>query len=182
MADPIQSFRTRVRGFWTKRHEVLDSEGRTLGTLTVRRNKWSMVVGGEYRPEQGEVLSIRRDPGLLRAQFSVWTESREWLASSLRWHVAQRQIQIEAGSKKHRLVPQLGLRSGWRLMATKTGEVANFKLGFRKATLHVNRKMDFELLLFCYFLGTMTPLESIWPTALDLPERSVDGKAATSQS
>lgn len=179
MAEPIQTFRTRVRGFWTKRHDVLDAEGNVLGRLTVRRNKWGMVVQGEYRPEQGEVLSIRRDPGLLRAQFSVWTESREWLVSSLRWHVVQRQIVIEAGSRRHRLVPMLGLRMGWRLMAPKTGEAASIRLGFRGARLETFRKLDFELLLFCYFLGTLTPLESIWPTALDLPERESDKKPAT---
>ena len=36
----------------------------------------------ETHPEYTLVI---RDPGLLRSQFSVWTEGREWLGSSLRW-------------------------------------------------------------------------------------------------
>lgn len=182
MAEPIQTFRTKIRGLWTKRHEILDGEGNVLGRLAVRRNRWGLVTHGEYRPEQGEVLSIRRDPGLLRAQFSVWTDSREWLGSSLRWHIAQRQIVIETGSGRRRLVPQLGLRNGWRLLAPKTGEVASIRLGLRKARMEVYRKLDFEVLLFCYFLGALTPLESLWPTALDLPEREKDARAATGRA
>ena len=77
MPKAIRTFRTRVRGLWSPRHEILDDEGNTLGTLYVRRNRWGMVIGGEFRPEKGEVLSFERNPGLLRGQFSLWTDHRE---------------------------------------------------------------------------------------------------------
>ncbi|MEZ5974749.1 MAG: hypothetical protein R3E96_07865 [Planctomycetota bacterium] len=61
------------------RHTIQDSEGRTLGVLTVTRNWRGMVIAGEYSPEKGEKLLLRREPGLQRAQFSLWTGDREWL-------------------------------------------------------------------------------------------------------
>ena len=84
MADPLATYHIRSRGWWTRTHDFTDAEGQPLGRLTVRRNSWGLVVSGEYRPEKGEILRIRRDPGLLRAQFSLWTEGGEWLGSSLR--------------------------------------------------------------------------------------------------
>jgi 5-methyltetrahydrofolate--homocysteine methyltransferase len=45
-----------------------------------------------WRPEKGEVLTFRRDPGLLRSQFSVWTEGHEWLGAALRSHVLRREV------------------------------------------------------------------------------------------
>lgn len=170
MPEPIQTFTTRVRGRWAPRHTILDERGHELGVLTVGRNRWGMVVAGEYRPERGEVLSFRRDPGLLRAQFSLWTDGREWLGSSLRWHVGRRQIDVWTGGKPYRVVPRAGLRRGWRVVATKTGEVAEIRAPWlgRGCTIDVHRKIDFELLLFCYFLGSMTLAESIPPTSLEL--------------
>lgn len=169
MPQALRTFRTRVRGLWSPRHEILDDEGQPLGTLAVRRNRWGMVVGGEYRPEQGEVLFFERNPGLLRGQFSLWTDHREWLGSSLRPHPARRQIDVWTGGKPYRVVPRTGLRRGWRVVATKTGEVAEIQAGLlsRNSKIVLQRKMDFELLLFCYFLGSMVLTESILPTSLD---------------
>lgn len=169
MPKAIRTFRTRVRGLWSPRHEILDDEGNAIGTLYVRRNRWGMVIGGEFRPEKGEVLSFERNPGLLRGQFSLWTDHREWLGSSLRPHPARRQIDVWTGGKPYRIVPRTGLRRGWRVVATKTGEVADLQVGWfgRGTRIQLNRKMDLELLLFCYFLGSMVLLESILPTSLD---------------
>ena len=117
----------------------------------MRRNRFGVVVSGEYQPESGEVLVMRRNPGLLRAQFMMWTEGREWLASSMRWNVVRREITIWSGSKPYRVVPRTGLRRGWRIVATKTGEVARIcaPLLGRGCTLEVFRKLDLEVLLFC---------------------------------
>lgn len=168
-AEPIRTFRTSVSGFWTRRHTFLDDEGKTLGVLTVSRNKWGLVVGGEYRPEKGEVLTIRRDPGLLRGQFSIWTDTREWLGSSLRPRPSVRSIEIWTSLKPYRVVPTTGFGRGWRIVATKTGEVADVRLKpfSRNSGLHLYRKLDFELLLFAYFLGHLSPHENIWPSSLE---------------
>lgn len=173
MAEPKKTYRTRVSGLWSPRHTILDEEGNTLGVLKVTRNRWGLVVRGEYRPEKGEVLTFRRDPGLLRAQFSVWTDGQEWLGSSLRWNVGRRQIDVWTGGKPYRMVPTPGVGRGWRLVASKTGESARIspKALSRSSTLRVYRKLDFELLLFAYFLGSMTLAESFPPTALDAPQR-----------
>ena len=172
MAEPIATYSTRVRGFWNPRHTLLDAAGRPQGVLTVRRNRLGLVVSGEYQPESGEVLVIRRNPGLLRAQFFLWTKGREWLASSMRWNVLRREITIWSGTKPYRVVPRSGFRRGWRIVATKTGEVARISaplLG-RGCTLEVFRKLDLEVLLFCYFLGSLTMTESLLPTTLAGPE------------
>ena len=55
------------------------------------------------------------------------------------------------------------------------------KLGLfgRSATLELYRKLDFELLLFAYFVGTLAPNEMIWPTSLEsLGEGKTKSKAA----
>lgn len=169
MSDVLQTYRTRVSGLWSPRHTILDDQGGTLGVLSVRRNRYGMVVGGEYRPEKGEVIYFERNPGLLRGQFSAWTEGREWLGSSLRQQVSKRQIDIWTGGKPYRVVPRTGLRRGWRIVATKTGEAAEIQVPLvgRDATILVRRKLDFEILLFCYFLGSMVLSESVLPTSLD---------------
>lgn len=177
MSEPIQTYTTRVQGFLRPRHELLDDEGNRIGVLTVTRNRWGLVVGGEYRPEQGEVLSIQRNPGLLRAQFSIWTEGREWLCSSLRARLILRQIDLSAGSKPYRLVPEVGFRRGWRVVAPKTGDLARIRFGWRGARLELLRKFDLELLVFAYFLGCLTPNETLWPTVLDAGEH-MTGKDA----
>ena len=169
MPEPIKTLRTKVRGTWSPRHTFLDAEGNTLGVLSVRRNRWGMVTSAEYRPEKGEVLHLRRDPGLLRAQFSLWTDNKEWLGSSLRWHVGRRQIDVWAGGRPYRIVPRRGFGRGWRVVATKTGEAAEVRVPLigRASTIGQYRKMDFELLLFCYFLGSISLFESLLPTSLD---------------
>ena len=184
MADSaIKTLRTKVSGFWNPRHRILDAEGNELGVLKVQRNRYGLIVSGEYRPERGEVLTIRRDPGLLRAQFSIWTDGKEWLGSSLRWHVGRRQIDLWTGGKPYRVVPTLGFGRGWRMVAVKTGEAASFKAGLisRNSVIEIHRKLDFELVLFAYFLGQMSLLESIPPTTLDAFDLTA-GKAATSKA
>jgi hypothetical protein len=130
------------------------------------------------------VLSFRRDPGLLRAQFSVWTDGKEWLGSSLRWHVARRQIDLWTGGKPYRVVPSRGLGRGWRMVATKTGDAASFDAGFfgRGTAITVHRKLDFELVLFTYFLGQMTLKEWLLPTTLDAFDLTSTKTAAGSKA
>lgn len=168
MPEAIRTYRTEVSGLWSPRHTVYEGDDR-LGVLSVKRNAWGMVVSGEYRPEKGEVLYFRRDPGLLRAQFSLWTDGKEWLGSSLRWSTWRRQIDLWTGGRPYRIVPIQGYHRGWRLVATKTGESVRIDHGWggRGATLSLYRKTDFELMLFAYFLGSMMLSESRWPTTLD---------------
>lgn len=181
MPQPTRTYKTRVSGFWKPRHTILDEEGQPLGTLTVSRNWCGMVVGAEYRPEKGEVLTFRRDPGILRAQFSVWTDGSEWLGSSLRPELTKRLVEVWTGAKPYRVVPSRGFGRSWRVIATKTGEVAAVKMGIcgRNATLELYRKLDFELLLFAYFVGSLAPNEMLWPTSLEtLGEGQAKSKAA----
>ena len=169
MADPLKTFSTRVSGLWTRRHTLFDGEGNRLGVLTVRRNGWGLINRADYTPEKGEALTIRRDPGLLRAQFSVWTDGKEWLGSSLRWSLSRRQVDMWTGGRPYRVVPTSGFGSGWRMVASKTGEAARVETSLlgRSSRWKVWRKVDFELLLFAYFLGSMVHWESFLPTALD---------------
>lgn len=176
-------YRVETSGFWNTRHEFsletdspeagsagADSPGsgsglERLGVLSVKRGK-VMVVEGEYRPEKGEVLQFRRDPGLSRSQFSLWTDGREWLGSSLRWSTLERRVELFTGNKPLRLLPIDGLRFGWSLYAPKSGQVARIVaqpfLG-RTATIEVYRRLDFPLLMFAYFLGSQIYLESLLP-------------------
>ncbi len=180
MTDALQSFKFSSSGLFSPRHTVSDSEGKKLGELKVERNRWGLIAKATYRPEKGEVLVFKRDPGLLRAQFSMWTEDREWLASSLRWSFFTRPITIHTGTKPQTLMPLPGLRSGWRLMAPKTGEMARLEAGLlaSKSSLEVFRRMDFELVLFAYFLGSLTKLEFLWPGPVE--HRVKEAQAATS--
>lgn len=174
MSETIETYRTRVAGFWSPEHTLLDEAGKALGVLTVKRNGVGMVVAGEYRPTQGEVLHFRREPGLLRAQFSLWTEGKEWLGSSIRQGVVRRTIELWTSTRPYRLVPRLGLGKGWRMVASKTGLVAEIEHAWvgRGATLKVHRKLDFELLLLGYFVGTLALWESVPPTSLEAVQRS----------
>ncbi len=184
MPVPKRTLRTTVRGRLRPRHTILDEEGRVLGVLTVRRNRWGLVVGADYHPEKGEILHVRRDPGLLRAQFSLWTEGKEWLGSSLRWHIGRRQIDVWTGSRPYRIVPRRGLARGWRIIATKTGEAAAVQAPLigRGCTLVQHRKMDLELLLFCYFLGSLSLGESLLPTSLDVLESDSTQRPAAAKN
>ena len=174
MSKPRETYRTRVSGFWSPKHTFLDEDGKEIGKLTVRRNRVGLIVGAEYRPERGEVLDFRREPGLLRAQFSVWTEGREWLGSSIRQGIARRTVELWTSTRPYRLVPRLGFSRGWRMVATKTGLVAEIQHGLlsRNATLEVHRKLDFELLLLGYFVGNLALNESLPPTSLEAQDRT----------
>lgn len=179
MSETTELYRTRVTGFWSPRHTLLDAAGKPLGVLSVRRNKLGLVVGAEYRPEQGEVLHFRREPGLLRAQFSLWTDGKEWLGSSIRQGVVRRTVELWTSTRPYRLVPRLGLGKGWRMVATKTGLVAELAFPWfgRGATLTVYRKLDFELLLLGYFVGTLALWETVPPTSLEAVDRTAPGTA-----
>lgn len=163
MPEVIAAYRTEVSGFWTPRHTFW-RDAEKLGVLAMERRGLGPITSGVWRPEKGEVLHFRRDPGILRSQFSLWTEGHEWLGSSLRWSFLRRDISISTGNKPHRLLPLPTFGRGWRLVAPKTGELARIRpsLG-RGARIEVYRKVDLELLLFAYFLGAQLGLESLWP-------------------
>lgn len=164
MADRTSSYEARVEGLWNTTH-TLTRDGERVGVLRMNRNAKGLISEGVYTPEKGEVLTIRRDPGLLRSQFSLWTDGPEWLGSSLRWNVVQREVVLHTGSRPLRLLPSQGFGCGWNLVAPKTGLMASVRGGFlsRKRSLAVYRRLDFELLVFAYFLGSMIFRESLLP-------------------
>jgi hypothetical protein len=164
MAEPeTVTYRIERRGLLSPDFELSSSEG-PAGVLTLARGR-GMVVGGRWSPVAGEVLVMRRDPGLLRSQFSLWTEGHEWLGSSLRPHVLRREVLLHTGSRPLRLLPLTGLRSGWVLLAPKTGDMARFHLPLAGGggRIEVYRKVDFEMVVFAWFLGCQLRLESLWP-------------------
>lgn len=164
MADPVASYRTQVSGLWNTTHRVLGSEGE-LGVLTMRRNRWGLIVEGIWSPQKGEVLHFRRDPGILRSQFSLWTAGREWFGSSLRSSFLRREIVLHTGSRPLRVVPLSGLRTGWTIQAPRTGELARLEGGLvlRSMRLDVYKKLEFEQLMFAYFLAWQVRREAFWP-------------------
>ena len=166
--QPKTIYRAKVSGLYNPRHAIsLVGEGgeEPLGVLRISRRRGT-VHEGVYEPEKGETLFFRRDPGLLRSQFSVWTDGREWLGSSLRWTTFQRKVDLYTGNKPLRLLPIEGWGFGWSMYAPKSGEVARIRahpfLG-RTAELSVYRRLDFPLLMFGYFLGTQIYPESFLP-------------------
>ncbi|MBL8859956.1 MAG: hypothetical protein JNL28_15720 [Planctomycetes bacterium] len=165
MPEAISTYKTRVSGLFQARHAITGPDGEEIGVLTVQRSGRGPIRGARYQPTKGEVLLIRRDPGLLRSQFSCWTEGREWVGSSLRWSFFAREIALATGNKPYRLLPVAGLHRGWRMFAPKTGEMARIEpAGFgRGSTIQVFRRVDFELVLFAYFLGSQVYFESFWP-------------------
>jgi hypothetical protein len=165
MSESIATYRTRVRGLWSTRHTIEDAAGARVGLLACRRDGKGLITGGRYEPVKGEVLVFRRDPGILRSQFSCWTDGREWIGSSLRWSFLAREIALATGNKPYRLLPAAGFHRGWRMLAPKTGEMARIEprtLG-RGSTIEVFRRVDFELVVFAYFLASQVYLESLWP-------------------
>jgi hypothetical protein len=167
MPQPIATYTARVSGLWSTRHELAGEQGR-MGVLTVERDAKGVIVRGRYAPEKGEVLVLRRDPGLLRSQFSLWTEGREWLGSSLRWSFVGREIVLSTGAKPYRLLPLPSFRPGWRMVAPKTGEMARILPdGFGRSRIEVYRRVDTELVLFALFLSAQVRGESWWPARAD---------------
>jgi hypothetical protein len=176
MPQAIASYTTRVSGLWNTRHEIFTAEGGRVGVLSMERNGKGLVVRGVFVPEKGEKILLRRDPGLLRSQFSFWTEGREWLGSSLRWSFVGREIVLSTGAKPYRLLPLPSFRPGWRLVAPKTGEMARIlpSLLRTRSRIEVYRRVDFELALFAYFLGWQLHIESLWPgKAVELEPENV---------
>ena len=97
-------------------------------------------------PEKGERLVLRREPGILRSQYSLWTEGREWLGSSLRPGFVQREIALSSGAKSYRLLPTASFGRGWRMLAPKTGEMARILHdGLGRSRIEVYRRVDTEL-------------------------------------
>jgi hypothetical protein len=164
MPEPITTFQVRIRGLLGTVHSLSTAEG-TSGVLTMSRNARGTVTGARYAPSKGEVLLLRRDPGLLRSQFSLWTEGKEWLGSSLRWSFLRREIVLHTGSRPLRMVPVPGFRAGWSLIAPRTGEMARILVApfARSARIEVYRKVDPELVVFAYFLAAQVRFESVWP-------------------
>lgn len=179
MANKQKKFTTRVSGILRPRHTVMDEEGKELGVLEVQRSRLGLIVGATWKPVKGEILEIRRDPGLLRAQFACWTEAREWLGSSIRPGVARRTIEMWTGGKPLRLVPRLELGRGWRIVGAKSGVVAQIDHGFlgRSAEISTFRKIDFELLIFAYFIGGLALWESALPTSVESVDRGTPVRA-----
>ena len=167
MPESVSTYRTRVAGLWNTEHQLLGPDG-PIGTLSVRRNGWGTVTSGDWQPVQGEKLLLRRDPGLLRSQFSLWTEGREWLGSSLRWSFLRREIVLHTGSRPLRLLPLRGWRCGWTIQAPRTGEMARIDLGLlgRGGRIEIFRKLEFELVVFSYFLAWQVRREPFWPGPL----------------
>jgi hypothetical protein len=164
MPEALSTYRSRVAGLWNTEHRLDSAEGE-LGLLRMERNPFGLVVAGDWIPSRGERLHFRRDPGLLRSQFSVWTEGREWLGSSLRWSFLRREVVLHTGARPLRLLPTGGFGAGWTLQAPRTGEMARFEGGLlgRAMTITVVRKLEVELLAFTYFLAWQIRRESFWP-------------------
>ncbi len=164
MPEPITTYRIHRHGLWNVRHEVHDQTGK-LGVLVAERRPTGLTQEAVWRPEKGEVLTMRRGPGLLRSQFSIWTENREWLGSSLRSNFLRREILLSTPSKSLRLVPVPGFRRGWRLHAPKTGEMACVvPRGIaRTSEVLVYRRLELEIVLLAYLLGSLVYAESFWP-------------------
>lgn len=165
---PKSIYRAKASGLLDARHEISlvgDDGPEPLGVLRIQRRR-GMISEGVYEPEKGETLYFRRNPGLLRSQFSVWTDGREWLGSSLRWTTFRRRVDLYTGNKPLRLLPIEGWGFGWSIYAPKSGEVARISaqpfVG-RTAELQVFRRLDFPLLMFGYFLGTQIYAESFLP-------------------
>jgi hypothetical protein len=161
MPDPTATYSFRARGLWRPVLHISGPDG-DLGILTIQRNRWGMVSGAAYKPVEGELIEIRRDPGILRSQFSLWSEGREWLGASLRWSFIGRVIDLSTGTRPMRLLPLPGFAIGWALHAPKTGQMAQVVLS-GEPRVEVFRRMDFEVVLFSLFLGYLSRLESWWP-------------------
>lgn len=161
MSEIVATYEVRVSGLWNQKHTI-SKDGVVIGSLRMQRGALGMMIGGRFTPEKGEELLMRRDPGLLRSQYSLWTDAHEWLGSALRWSFFGRQVVLHTGSKPLRMLPTEKPGFGWTLQAPRTGEMARV-LGTpfgRRRRIEVTRKVDFELVIFSYFLGVQILGES----------------------
>lgn len=173
MADPVSVYTARASGLWNTRHEIALEGGEVQGELRLVRGPLGWIGRGEYRPVKGAVMLFQRDPGLVRGQFTMTSESREWIGSSVRFNPFKPVFEINTGGKPYFLAGVPGLGRGWALYAPKTGEVARIApdlLG-RGARIEVLRKTQFPLLLFAYFLGCPIYCETLLPGPS--PERMI---------
>lgn len=162
--EPRNVYSTHASGMWNARHEIREN-GETLGVLEVKRNAVGVVTEGVFRPEKGAVLTITRDPGLRRAQFTMWTEGREWIGSSERDGFLNRVLVLHTGGKPFHLIPLRGFTKGWALHAPRTGESARITAGMvgKSSRIEVYKRLEFPLLVFAYFLAAQVYAEAIWP-------------------
>jgi len=167
-AETTETLDVAISGLWNSVHRF-SAAGQPRGVLTLERGRWGHVRRGRYVPVKGEVLQVRRDPGLLRSQFSLWTDRQECLGSSLRWNWLRREIVLHTGSKPLRIQPLPGFSFGWSLAAPRTGEMARVHARplARRAKIEVFRRVDPELVVFTYFLASQLLVESLWPGPAD---------------
>jgi len=167
MVERIATYRARQRGLLGSKHTLEGPDG-PLGVLELERGLGGAIARARFVPVSGEVLTFRREPGVLRGQFSLWTEGREWLGSSLRSSFVKREIALSTGAKSFRLLPTASFGRGWRMLAPKTGEMARIvPEGLRGSRIEVYRRVETELLIFAYFLSVQVGCESWWPARAD---------------
>jgi len=168
MPEVVSTYTTKVSGLWSSRHEIAlktDTGSEVQGTLSINRGPLGAVRSGTFRPLKGATYVFERDPGMVRGQFMMWSESREWIGSTIRFHVLRRVVDINTGGKPFKLAPLREFGRGWSLYAPKTGEIARFNwpLVGRSARIEVYRKTPFTLLLLAYFMSTQASYETLWP-------------------
>ncbi len=181
MAKDATIYNVKSSGFWNTRHkfsQVTDEGSKEVGTLKIQRKRF-LITDGDWEPVSGEELAMRRDPGLLRSQFSLWTDRREWLGSSLRPNVVSREVEFSTANKPLRLLPVEGLRCGWSLYAPKSGQIMRTmsQPGSSTTKIEVFRRLDFPLVIFGFFIGQQLKLESVLPGPV--PEKVKAAAAAT---
>lgn len=162
MSDVLATYTARARGLWNASHEI-SQDGTVIGELRFHRAPLGWVRRAEYRPTKGELWSFERNPGLVRSQFTMWSEKREWLGSSVRFSYLRPMIEIDTGGKPYHLAASPSFGPGWTLYAPKTGEVARVRVGLRGGRVEVLRKTQLTLLVFAWFLGCQGRLESVLP-------------------
>lgn len=146
---------------------TFEREGDVLGTMK-RDRKLGRLMGSVYVPVQGETITVQRDPGLLRNQFSAWSQihggqGREWLGSSINYGLIGREVTLHNGTKPFRLVPTKAFGTGWELHAPKTGLVATFIKRGSTVEVRLERRVDFFLLLLAFHNIATAWLKSVWP-------------------
>lgn len=161
---PKNVYEVQRSGFWSSRHEFREN-GDALGVLELDRNVLGLVRKGTYRPVKGALLTMERDHGLRRGQFTVWSEGREWIASSERNGFFERVLKLHAGGKPFHLVPLRGFEQGFGIHAPRTGEAARIlsPVFAGRTKIEVWKRLDFPLVLFAYFLGVQIRPEALWP-------------------